>query len=115
MGISLKVLFDENIIARIRAGEHVSFFIEPGFHAVGTSDTTLTVPCAAGQKYSDPVVVDPVTQTVYLPRTIERASYHEGIDTTLILRDMPLLDYPLLLTDRSAVEIDWIRGAESRS
>ena len=51
MGISLKVLFDKNVIARIRAGEHVSFFIEPGFHAVGTSDTTLTVPFAAGHKY----------------------------------------------------------------
>ena len=51
MGISLKVFFDENVIARIRAGEHVSFFIEPGFHSVGTSDTRITVPVATGQKY----------------------------------------------------------------
>jgi hypothetical protein len=51
MGYSLKVQFDENVIARLRAGEHVSFFIEPGFHSVGTSDATITVPFATGQKY----------------------------------------------------------------
>ena len=51
MGFSLKVQFDENVIARLRAGEHISFFTEPGFHSVGTSDTTIKVPFAAGQKY----------------------------------------------------------------
>lgn len=51
MGISIKVYFNEKVIARLRAGEHVSFLIEPGLHSVGTSDTKITVPCGAGQKY----------------------------------------------------------------
>lgn len=51
MGFSLKVIFDDNVIARLRTGEHVSFFTEPGFHSVGTSDATISVPFATGQKY----------------------------------------------------------------
>jgi hypothetical protein len=51
MGISIKVYFNEKLIARLRAGEYTSFLIEPGLHSVGTSDTKVTVPCGAGQKY----------------------------------------------------------------
>jgi hypothetical protein len=51
MGISIKVYFNEKVIARLRAGEYTSFLIEPGLHSVGTSNTKLTVPCSAGQKY----------------------------------------------------------------
>jgi hypothetical protein len=51
MGISIKVYFNEKVIARLRAGEYTHFLIEPGLHSVGTADTKLTVPCGAGQKY----------------------------------------------------------------
>ncbi len=51
MGISIKVYFNEKVIARLRSGEHVSFLIEPGLHSVGTADTKITVPCGTGQKY----------------------------------------------------------------
>lgn len=50
-GFSVKVYYDEMLIANLRAGEHLSFFVRPGFHSVGTSDTQITVPINAGQKH----------------------------------------------------------------
>ena len=50
-GFSLKVALDDSIIARLRAGEYVSFYVEPGFHSLGVSQPTLTVPFAAGRQY----------------------------------------------------------------
>ena len=50
-GVSLKVALDESIIARLRSGEYVSFFVKPGFHSLGVSEPSLTVPFAKGEKY----------------------------------------------------------------
>ncbi len=50
-GFSVKVFYDEMLIANLRAGEHLSFFVPPGFHTVGTSDDQITVPLNAGQKH----------------------------------------------------------------
>ena len=50
-GFSVKVFYDEMMIANLRAGEHLSFFVTPGFHKVGTSDKEITVPLNAGQKH----------------------------------------------------------------
>ena len=50
-GFSLKVALDESIIARLRSGEYVSFNVKPGFHSLGVSEPTLSVPFAKGEKY----------------------------------------------------------------
>jgi hypothetical protein len=50
-GFSLKVYFDDTVIARLRAGDHVSFHVETGMHTVGISKSHITVPFSAGQKY----------------------------------------------------------------
>ena len=50
-GFSVKVFYDEMMIANLRAGEHLSFSVTPGFHTVGTSDDQITVPLSAGQKH----------------------------------------------------------------
>lgn len=50
-GFSLRVIFNDVVVARLRAGEHISFYVEPGFHTVGISKSSMTVPCRAGQKY----------------------------------------------------------------
>ena len=50
-GFSLKVALDESIIARLRSGEYVSFYVSPGFHSIGISEPTLSVPFAKGEKY----------------------------------------------------------------
>jgi hypothetical protein len=50
-GFSVKVYYDDMMIANLRAGEHLTFFVEPGFHSVGTSDSRITVPLNPGQKH----------------------------------------------------------------
>ncbi len=50
-GFSLKVALDEAIIARLRAGEYVSFYVKPGFHSLGITEPTLTVPFEKARKY----------------------------------------------------------------
>lgn len=50
-GFSLKVALDDAIIARLRSGEYVSFYVKPGFHSLGIPEPILTVPFAKGKKY----------------------------------------------------------------
>jgi len=50
-GFSLKVVFDDRIIARLRTGEHIHFFAKPGFHSLGISEPTQTVALEKGQIY----------------------------------------------------------------
>lgn len=50
-GFSVKVYYDDMMIANLRAGEHLTFFVAPGFHSVGTSDSRITVPLNPGQKH----------------------------------------------------------------
>ena len=50
-GFSLDVTLNEVVIARLRSGEHINFYVDPGFHSVGVSKKHVTVPCASGQKY----------------------------------------------------------------
>jgi hypothetical protein len=50
-GFSLKVALDDAIIAGLRSGEYVSFYLKPGFHSLGISKPTMTVPFEKGRKY----------------------------------------------------------------
>ena len=45
-GIPVTVVLDDAIICKLRAGEYVTFAIEPGFHTLGLSESTLMVPFA---------------------------------------------------------------------
>ena len=50
-GVSLKVALDDSIIARLRSGEYVTFYVKPGFHSLGVSKPTMTVPFEKGGTY----------------------------------------------------------------
>ena len=50
-GFSLKVALDDSIIARLRSGEYISLFVEPGFHSLGVSEPTVRVPLEKGNTY----------------------------------------------------------------
>ena len=50
-GFSLKVALNDAIIARLRSGEYVSFYVKPGFHSLGITKSSLSVPFAKDQKY----------------------------------------------------------------
>ena len=53
----------------------------------------------------DPVLVDPMTQDVYfIPPSIARAGA-ESYEKTNCLYNLPYLEYPLVVTNRSAIEI----------
>ena len=50
-GFSLKVALDDAIIARLRSGEYVSFYVKAGFHSIGVSEPTINVPFEKGGNY----------------------------------------------------------------
>lgn len=50
-----------------------------------------------------PVLIDPVTRRIYAPTSWERPDRRDRFRSWLVLRDVPVLDYPLLLTDAGAV------------
>lgn len=50
-GASLKVVLDDAIIARLRSGEYVTFYVQPGFHSLGITEPSITVPFEKGHTY----------------------------------------------------------------
>ena len=50
-GFSLKVALNDSVIARLRSGEYISFYVEPGFHSLGVSEPTVSVPFEKGNIY----------------------------------------------------------------
>jgi len=50
-GVSLKVALDDSIIARLRSGEYVTFYVNPGFHSLGVTKPTISVPFEKGRTY----------------------------------------------------------------
>ena len=50
-GAALKVALNESIIARLRSGEYAQFYVKPGFHSLGVSTPTMTVPFEKGRTY----------------------------------------------------------------
>jgi hypothetical protein len=51
LGLSIDVMFDDAIICSLRAGEYVTFEVESGFHSLGLSESTITVPFEKERKY----------------------------------------------------------------
>jgi len=50
-GFSLKVALDDSIIARLRSGEYIVFYVKPGFHSLGVSKSTVSFPFEKGNTY----------------------------------------------------------------
>jgi hypothetical protein len=51
MGFSMQVLLDGEIIARLKAGQYVTFFVDPGVHKIGIPQTTITVMLEKASKH----------------------------------------------------------------
>jgi hypothetical protein len=51
MGFALQVLLDGNIIARLKAGQYLTFFIDSGVHEIGVKKSTITVMLESGHKH----------------------------------------------------------------
>ena len=50
-GFALTVSFDDAVICSLRAGEYVTFAVEPGIHTLGLSHATATMPFEAKKSY----------------------------------------------------------------
>ena len=51
LGFSMQVLLDGEVIARLKAGEYVTFFIDPGFRSIGIPDSNITAALERGRKH----------------------------------------------------------------
>jgi hypothetical protein len=50
-GLSVKVTFNDVVIARLRAGEHVTFPAAPGLHTVGVAERGISVAVERQRRY----------------------------------------------------------------
>jgi hypothetical protein len=51
LGFSMKVLWDGEVIARLKAGQYFTFFVDPGVHNIGIPQSTITVMLESGRKH----------------------------------------------------------------
>ena len=51
LGFSMQVLLDGEVIARLKAGQYVTFFIDPGFRTIGIPDSNITAALERGRKH----------------------------------------------------------------
>ncbi len=51
MGFSMQVLLDGDVIARLKAGQHVTFFADPGVHTIGIPDSSISAALERGRKH----------------------------------------------------------------
>jgi hypothetical protein len=51
LGFSMQVLLDGEVIARLKAGQYVTFFIDPGFRTIGIPDSNITAALDRGRKH----------------------------------------------------------------
>ena len=51
MGFSMQVLLDGEVIARLKAGQHVTFYAPPGVHNIGIPDASVSAALERGRKH----------------------------------------------------------------
>jgi hypothetical protein len=50
-GFSMKVLLDGEVIARLKAGQYVTFFVDPGVHNIGIPNQSIATALESGRKH----------------------------------------------------------------
>ncbi|MGW8301465.1 MAG: hypothetical protein ACWGNO_05315, partial [Desulfobacterales bacterium] len=50
-GFSMDVLLDGKVIARLKAGQYVTFFVDPGVHKIGIPQSTIAVMLERAKKH----------------------------------------------------------------
>jgi hypothetical protein len=51
LGFSMQVILDGQVIARIKAGQYVTFFTNPGVHTIGIPDSNTTAALERGRRH----------------------------------------------------------------
>jgi uncharacterized protein YceK len=57
-GFSMKVVLDGEVIARLKAGQYVTFFVDPGVHNIGIPDESITAALKSGRKHYFAITTD---------------------------------------------------------
>ena len=73
--ISVKVTFDGEVIANIRAGEHMVFQAPPGLHTIGVADRGISVAIEGNRMYFFLISADTTSQAGF---EIERLDPKQG-------------------------------------
>lgn len=50
-GFSMKVLLDGEVIARLKAGQYVTLFVDPGVHDIGIPNQSIATALERGRKH----------------------------------------------------------------
>lgn len=50
-GFSMDVLLDGEVIARLKAGQYVTFFVDPGVHNIGIPNQSIATALERGRKH----------------------------------------------------------------
>jgi len=51
MGFSMQVLLDGEVIARLKTGQYLTFYVDPGVHKIGIPQSTITVMLERAKKH----------------------------------------------------------------
>ena len=51
LGFSMQVILDGEVIARLKAGQYVTFFTDSGFRTIGIPDSNITAALERGHKH----------------------------------------------------------------
>ncbi|MEE9495529.1 MAG: hypothetical protein V3V39_03310 [Desulfobacterales bacterium] len=51
LGFSMQVILDGEVIARLKAGQYVTFFTDSGFRTIGIPDSNITAALERGRKH----------------------------------------------------------------
>ena len=57
-GFSMEVVLDGDVIARLKAGQYVTFFVDPGVHNIGIPDESISAALASGRKHYFAITTD---------------------------------------------------------
>jgi hypothetical protein len=58
MGFSMKVFFDKQVIARLKAGQYVTFFVNPGVHSIGIPNQSISTVLERARKHYFAITTD---------------------------------------------------------
>ncbi len=72
MGFSMEVLFDDQVIARLKTGQYVTFYVDPGVHTIGIPNSSITVALERARKHYFAILADSTQFGFEIERISER-------------------------------------------
>ena len=72
LGFSMEILFDGNVIARLKAGQYVTFYVKPGVHNIGIPDSSIPAALGGSQKHYFAITTDSSQYGFEIERISER-------------------------------------------